>query len=138
MKNIVKVVVSLWISFMLVWTPFGMRVTMPEFWATPWLYGIPLLLLAWPLYFPVFRRIRQGWALPIVGALLALFPHLILVLVDVVSGQSRSISLSKYLPWHSVFGLWYAAFGVVLGAWVGLTRNRMPATVTRATTYLRE
>jgi hypothetical protein len=125
MKDITKALVSLLVSFAVVMIPRGMRVTMTEFWLTPWLYGAPLLLLVWPVYLPAFRRMRNAgwWAFPFVGALIAPLPFLLLVVADLARGSERS--LGAYLPWNSVFGIWYALFGAVLGSWVAVTRNRV-------------
>ncbi|MBY0493716.1 MAG: hypothetical protein K2Y23_05840 [Cyanobacteria bacterium] len=123
MKLLTKTLVALLASYAIVMIPRGMRVTMPEFWITPWLYGAPLLLLAWPIYFPTFKKLRKvgRWTLPLAGVLIAPLPFLVLIGVDVVLGNERS--LNAYVPTNSIFGVWYAVFGAVLGGLVGWGRN---------------
>lgn len=126
MKDLIAVVLSLWISFAAVLTPRGMSPGMPEFWVTPWLYGLPVLVLAWPVYLPLFRRLRERskWIPPLVGVALSPIPFFLLIFgSDALRGELlASHPRSYYLPWRSVFTIWYAVFGILLGGWVALTK----------------
>lgn len=128
MTNAIIVLLSLYLSWAVVMMPRGMSITMPEFWVGSLTYGAPILLLAWPLYLPVFKRLRNApwWALPPIALLLTSIPFMVLMIVEFWRiGETRWIRpFSAYLPWNTIFGTWYAIFGLLLGAGVGLTRRR--------------
>src|SRR5436190_407550 len=72
LKSFVGVLLSFWISLMMVWLSEGSSLTSREFWAGGWFFGLPLLLLA-PLYLAILARLPQRtWVLSAIG--LALFP----------------------------------------------------------------
>lgn len=126
MKNLAGTLLSLFFSFALVMVPTGMRVDMPEFWITPFLYGLPLLALAWPVYLNVFKRLGRThwWGLAFIGIVLAPIPFFITLMVHFFQSGGFQVErpLQYFLPWRSVFGIWYGVFGAMLGSWVGLTR----------------
>lgn len=135
MSFVLGVVLSLLVSFAVVWVPRGASPTMPEFWVTPVLYGLPVLCLAWPLYFQLFKRLRKRpwWQLAIVGALLSPLAFATLLIGEGVLKGSLLPSerpWSYYVPWNSVFTYWYAIFGLLLGAYFGIV-NRRSATILR-------
>lgn len=81
MKNMFGVLLALWVSFIVVMIPRGMRPAIPEFWLTPWLYGAPVLVLGWPMYLQIFKRLPQAawWKLSIIGLLLCPIPFFLLI-----------------------------------------------------------
>jgi hypothetical protein len=127
MTNVLGFLLALWLSFAMVWMPRGMAPSMPEFWLTSWLYGAPLIVLAWPLYLTLFRRLRRQpwWMLAIVGFVLSPIPFYLLIVATAMIQRRlpTGYSSSYYVPWNSVFTTWYAVFGVLFGIWVGLTRD---------------
>lgn len=125
MNNFIGLLLALWVSFTAAWVPWGMKPSMPEFWLTPWLYGAPLLILAWPLYLTLFRRVPNAtwWKLAAVGFLLSPLPFFLLTIGNnVIKGNSAlaGFSLSYFVPWANVYVQWYSLFGILFGAWVGL------------------
>ena len=128
MTFVLGVVVSLLVSYLVVIVPRGMSPAMPEFWVMPILYGAPVLLLAWPIYLQVFKRLRRWswWQLGLIGAALSPLPFAVLLVVSgMLSGTlfDGTQPLFFYFPWNSVFTYWYAMFGLLLGMWVGARRK---------------
>jgi hypothetical protein len=128
MTYLAGVLLSLLVSYGAVMMPRGISPRMPEFWLTPWLYGLPVLVLAWPVYFQVFKRLPRlsWWQLGLVGAALSPLAFAMLIIGDALfrgalPDQARPVSF--YLPWNSVFTYWYALFGFLLGGYVGLGRR---------------
>lgn len=134
MRYIAGVVIALLGSYAAIMMPRGMSVSMPEFWLTPLLYGAPLLLLAWPVYLQVFKRLPKcsWWQLALIGALLSPLPFAVLIIGDALlrgSLPDAARPLSFYFPWRSVFTYWYALFGALIGAYFGLfTKQQLQRT----------
>ena len=128
MKDLIAVVLCLLVSFAVVMAPRGMSPMTPEFWVTPWLYGLPVLFLSWPVYLALFRRLRarNRWILPILGFALSPIPFFLLIFgSDALRGELlASHPRSYYLPWRSVFTIWYAVFGVLLGGWMTFNNKK--------------
>src|SRR5918998_5014851 len=84
MINAIIVLLSFYLSWAIAMMPHGMRITMPEFWVGSLVYGAPLLLLAWPLYFPIFKRLRSApwWTLPPIALLVTSIPFSVLMIVE--------------------------------------------------------
>lgn len=133
MTNLLGFLLALWLSFAIVWVPRGMAPSMPEFWLTPWLYGAPLIVLAWPLYLNLFKRLhRRPWWLPaIVGFLLSPVPFYLLIVAMLVMNTQlpTAYPLSYYRPWNSIFTVWYAVFGALFSIWVSLNKGGNPVAV---------
>lgn len=128
MSYVAGVLLSLWASYVAVMVPRGMSPSMPEFWLTPWLYGAPVLLLAWPVYFQVFKRLPRlsWWQLGLIGAALSPLAFATLIIGDAVlrgSLPDQARPASFYVPWNSIFTYWYALFGLLLGGYVGFRRR---------------
>jgi hypothetical protein len=91
MTTLLGAFLALWLSFVVVWVPSGMKPNMPEFWVTPWLYGWPLVLLAWPLYLTLFKRVPNAawWKLAVLGLVLSLVPFWLLAIAgNLIRGAS--------------------------------------------------
>lgn len=129
MRDLIAVMWSLLASYLVIMVPLGMSPRMPEFWVTPWLYGLPLLVLAWSVYLPLFHRLRTNyrWSLPILGIALSPVPFFLLIFAsDAMRGDFlASHPASFYIPWRSVFTEWYALFGFMLGSWIALKTRRL-------------
>lgn len=127
MTNAIRVLVTLWATFLLVPVPFyGFSPRQPEFWLTPLLYGAPLLLLAWPLYLSAFRRVptQYRWALPVVGFCFAVAPCLLMQFVDSAVNDRPFVSpLAYFGGYYLAMAFWYALFGAFLGGWIAWSRR---------------
>ena len=114
-------IVAFSLTFVAAITPSGGRPSQPEFWVMLALYGLPLILLAWPLYVRLLRQSRIPPPLkPVLGAGLFPIPAALLqvghwmVYGDLIVNPIRFVG-----GFYFVFLVWYMLFGFALGALLG-------------------
>lgn len=127
MMSIFFVVFSFALSFVAAVVPFGARPGQPEFWLTPLLYGIPLILLAWPLYVRLLRRAEIRPLLkPILGASFFPIPAVMLQgLHWALNGELIGSPIRFFGGLYLAFLVWYVLFGIALGALFAIAQLKM-------------
>lgn len=129
MNNVVGVLLawlaSFWVSMAVLAEGWKGRPSQPEFWVLAGVLGWPVLLLAWPVYHQAFRRMPGAawWKLAMIGLLMFPLPLVLLIVADwIIRGDLPRGPLSSF-AWDFWCALWYALFGLLFGAWVGMTRR---------------
>jgi hypothetical protein len=123
---LIFVVLSFALSFVVALAPFGARPWRPEFWPVSLLYGMPLIVLAWPIYARLLRRPRIPPLLkPVPGATLFPLPAMLLPFVHwALDGELVVNPIRFYSGLYMVFLIWYVLFGIALGALFAVGERR--------------
>lgn len=126
MMSLIFVILAFAVSFVVALVPFGARPTRPEFWLMPLLYGMPLILLAWPVYVRLLARAGIRPLLkPVWGATLFPIPAILLPAVHwALDGELVVNPIRFYDGIYLAFLIWYILFGVSLGALFAIAQLR--------------
>ena len=108
----------------------GVRPTQPEYWVAPALYGMPLLLLSWPLYYKLLSRTgMRPFLKPVIGAALFPIPGVLLHVGHwAFTGESVASPLHFFDGYYLLFFIWYALFGFSLGSLLAIVQLRRERT----------